>query len=67
MPVYNLTVNDIPEFVACGVLVHNCDGTSGAFNKLTLGGGEAPNVYKQPTPQLADLSYAQRRGLYGLS
>ena len=67
VPVYNLTVNDIPEFVAHGVLVHNCDGTSGAFNKLALSGGDAPNVFRQPQPQLADLSYAQRRGLFGLS
>jgi hypothetical protein len=43
------------------------DSASACYTKLSLGGGEAPNVYKQPTPQLADLSYAQRRGLFGLS
>lgn len=34
-PVYNLAVEDFPEYFANGFLVHNCDATSGAFNKLT--------------------------------
>lgn len=33
-PVYNLTVNGPPEYFANGILVHNCDAASGAFNKL---------------------------------
>ena len=49
-----------------GTYKDQVDGTSGAFNKLALSGGDAPNVFRQPQPQLADLSYAQRRGLYGL-
>lgn len=35
-PVYNLTVEDCPEFYANGVLVHNCDATADAFNTLAL-------------------------------
>jgi len=33
-PVYNLKVEGEPEFFANGVLVHNCDASSGAYNKL---------------------------------
>lgn len=35
VPVYNLKVDDAPEFFAGGILVHNCDSVGGAFNKLT--------------------------------
>jgi len=38
-PVYNLKVDGEHEFFANGLLVHNCDASSGAFNKL-LGLGE---------------------------
>jgi len=34
-PVYNLKVKEVPEFFANGVLVHNCDASSMAFNVLT--------------------------------
>lgn len=48
-PVYNLEVEDCHEYVANGVLVHNCtfpagkhddivDACSGAFNRLALAG-----------------------------
>jgi hypothetical protein len=33
--VYNLKVKEVPEFFANGVLVHNCDASSMAFNVLT--------------------------------
>lgn len=33
--VYNLTVDGPPEYFANGILVHNCDAASGAFNKLS--------------------------------
>lgn len=33
-PVWNLTVDGPPEYFANGILVHNCDAASGAFNKL---------------------------------
>jgi hypothetical protein len=36
MPVYDLKVAECPEYVAGGILVHNCDGASLAFNKLAL-------------------------------
>ena len=35
--VYNLTVEDCPEFYANGILVHNCDAFADAFNELSLG------------------------------
>lgn len=34
VPVYNLTVEGVPEYYANDVLVHNCDAASGALNKL---------------------------------
>ena len=37
LPVFNLSVDGHPEYFADGVLVHNCDAASGAFNKLALG------------------------------
>lgn len=37
--VYNLAIADCHEYVANGVLVHNCDASSGAFNKLVVSGG----------------------------
>jgi phage terminase large subunit-like protein len=42
VPVYNLTVDGLPEYVAGGILVHNCDATSGAFNYLVKGKAYAP-------------------------
>ena len=36
VPVFNLTVRPGSEFVANGVLVHNCDASSGAFNQLAV-------------------------------
>lgn len=50
-----------------GTYKDQVDSVSACYTKLSLGGGDAPNVFRQPTPQLADLSYAQRRGLFGLS
>ena len=38
VPVYNLQVEGEPEFFAAGVLVHNCDSLSGAYNRLSRGG-----------------------------
>jgi hypothetical protein len=38
-PVYNLKVDGEHEFFANGLLVHNCDASSGAFNRL-LGLGQ---------------------------
>lgn len=38
VPVYNLRVEGDPEFFAGGVLVHNCDSLSGAYNRLSRGG-----------------------------
>lgn len=35
--VYNLTVDDVPEFFAAGVLVHNCDSLR--YLLINLGGG----------------------------
>jgi hypothetical protein len=37
VPVFNLRVEDVPEFFAAGVLVHNCDSSTGAFNRLAAG------------------------------
>lgn len=37
VPVYNLSVDEIPEFFANGFLVHNCDAVSGAFTIVTRG------------------------------
>jgi len=34
VPVFNLKVDCSPEFFASGVLVHNCDSSTGAFNRL---------------------------------
>jgi predicted phage terminase large subunit-like protein len=33
-PVFNLQVEDVPEFFANGVLVHNCDAAAWAFTQL---------------------------------
>ena len=35
-PVYNLRVQGSPEFFANGILVHNCDALSGAFNAILM-------------------------------
>lgn len=35
VPVFNLKVDEFPEFFAGGILVHNCDASSGAFNNLS--------------------------------
>jgi intein/homing endonuclease len=35
IPVYNLAVEGENEYFANGILVHNCDATSGAFGVLT--------------------------------
>jgi hypothetical protein len=32
--VFNLAVDGDHEYFAAGILVHNCDSLSGAFNKL---------------------------------
>lgn len=34
VPVYNLTVETTPEFVANGFLVHNCDSAASGFNEV---------------------------------
>lgn len=44
-PVYNLTVEGVPEYFASGVLVHNCDASAGAFQSLTaLSGSGTPRI-----------------------
>jgi phage terminase large subunit-like protein len=41
-PVYNLAVVGHNEFLANGILVHNCDASSGAFNQLNRGNYSTP-------------------------
>lgn len=46
VPVYNLTVDGEHEYFANGILVHNCDASSGAFLKLAL--TRTPATMEQP-------------------
>ena len=42
VPVYNLTVADVPEYYANGILVHNCDALR--YMIVDLDGGSKPRV-----------------------
>lgn len=62
-PVYDLTVEDVHEFVAGGVVVHNCDEIASwqydeetwDMLEFTLRLGEAPQILWTSTPQPRDL------------
>jgi hypothetical protein len=50
VPVYNLTVEDAHEFVAWGVLVHNCDALAWVFRSLPDIWGSTQSTAVTPPP-----------------
>ncbi len=56
VPVFNLTVEGVSEFVAGGLLVHNCDSASGGFNKLAvMGTGALPMIAPRSSTVMGSL------------
>lgn len=63
VPVYDLTVEDVHEFIAAGIVVHNCDEVAAWPNmedtwdmlEMTLRVGENPQILWTSTPKPKEL------------